>query len=217
MSRLVTRLAVAAWLLAGHAAAAQVSDPAAYLMDEAEERRLAATAGPATITEGATYHVLRRTGYAKVAEGTNGFHCFVERSWGAPSRTNAISFVPKVRAPHCINREGARTKLEEIFLVAELAMAGHGSDAINAALDRAYARGDLELPKGLALTYMMSKHQWLGERVGAFKPHVMLWIPYLTEADVGAIANMRTPNAMLGGKPGSRQSVLVFMVPDFIG
>ncbi|MEM7350381.1 MAG: hypothetical protein AAF657_06215 [Acidobacteriota bacterium] len=187
----------------------------AYLMDEAEELRMAATAGPQAITAGATYYVLRRSGYERAKVGDNGFHCFVERSWSGPSRDNVRTFDPRVKAPHCINPEGARTTLREIFLVAELAMAGRSREEIESAVDRAYGNGTLTLPNSLSLTYMMSKHQWLGERVGPWQPHVMLWIPYLTKDQVGNIARP-TANAMLAGKPGSRRSVLVFPVPEFI-
>lgn len=106
--------------------------------------------------------------------------------------------------------------MREIFLVAEMAMAGRTQVEIDQAVDRAYAEGTLTLPTELSLTYMMSKHQRLG-KAGAWRPHVMLWLPYLTESQVGEIAvGRRTPNAVLGGMVGSRRTVLVFPVPDFI-
>ena len=188
----------------------------AYLMDEQEEVRLAATAGPEGITRGASYHVLRPQGFVKVKDGTNGFHCFVERSWTGPAPDNSLNFNPRVRAPHCINPEGARTTMQEIFLISRLALAGKTPEDIRDAVDRAYSDGTLTLPTELSLTYMMSGHQFLGDRVGAWHPHVMLWIPYLTEQQVGSIAGFNNPNAFLAGKPGSRRSVLVFPVPQFI-
>lgn len=200
------------WPAAGQAAG---HEPSAFLMDEAEELRLAASAGPEVITEGATYHVLRASGYEQARAGDNGFHCFVERSWSGPMPDNSRRFDPRVRAPHCINPEGARTTMREMFLVAELAMSGTDPAEIERRIDRAYGDGTLTLPSELSLTYMMSKHQWLGERVGAWQPHVMLWIPYLTHDQVGKLT-FGTPNAILGGKPGSRRSVLVFPVPEFI-
>ena len=199
------------------AGAAEGFSAESYLMEPEEELRIAATAGPEAVTKGATYYRLTAEGYEKAREGDNGFHCFVERSWTGPAPDNSRAFDPKVKAPHCINPEGARTTMQEIFLVAELAMAGRSSEEIDEAVDRAYRDGSLSLPRTLSLTYMMSAHQWLGERVGAWHPHVMLWIPFLTQEDVGNIASPRTPNALLAGKPGSRRSVLVFPVPSFIG
>ena len=196
--------------------AAEPAAPSDYLMDEAEELRLASTAAPPAISSGATYHALKSNGFVEVRKGTNGFHCFVERSWSGPSPTNKRNFNPGVRAPHCINPEGSRTTMREIFLVAEMAMAGRTPEEIDQAVDRAYAEGSLTLPTELSLTYMMSAHQRLG-KAGAWRPHVMLWLPYLEETQVGEIAVGRgTPNAVLGGKIGSRRTVLVFPVPDFI-
>lgn len=209
-------LLVVSWAATANAAVAVAEeefDANAYLINEAEELRLAATAGPKKITEGATYYVLRQDGFAKVKDGTNGFHCFVERSWSGPSRENTRGFNPRIRAPHCINPEGAQTTMKEIFLVSKLAMAGHSAEEIDQVVDRAYNEGDLTLPTGLSLTYMMSKHQHLADEIGAWKPHVMLWIPYLTEEQVGL---QYSDNALLEGKPGSRRSVLVFALPDFI-
>ena len=196
--------------------AAELPPPKEYLMDEAEELKLASTAAPAAISSGATYHVLRSTGFTEARKGTNGFHCFVERSWSGPSATNTRNFDPSTRAPHCINPEGGRTTMREIFLVAEKAMAGGTQEEIDRAVDQAYAEGTLTLPTELSLTYMMSAHQHLG-KAGAWQPHVMLWLPYLTESQVGEIAlGRRTPNAVLAGKVGSRRTVLVFPVPEFI-
>lgn len=206
---------IGALCLLGTAQAA-VTNPKDYLIDEKEELRLAATAGPPAVTEGAAYYSLREDGYHKVNESSNGFHCFVERSFGAPSPSNEIRFDPRIRAPHCINPEGARTRMKEFFLVAKLAMSGYSSEQINRAVDLAYGKGELQNPKGLALTYMMSKHQWLGERASAWKPHVMLWIPYLSEEQVGALLSKRTPNALLVGQPGSRRAGLVFPVPNWV-
>jgi len=190
--------------------------PSEYLIPEKEEIRMAATAGPRSITDDATYWVLRASGYEQSKAGTNGFHCFVERSWSGPSPDNSRLFDPRVRAPHCINPEGARTTMREMFFVAEMAMASRSPKEIDSEVDRAYADGRLTLPIELSLTYMMSKHQWLGERIGAWQPHVMLWVPYLTEEKVGEITSFGTPNAMLAGQPGSRRSVLVFPVPEFL-
>lgn len=191
--------------------------PEAYLMDEAEERRLARTAAPPEIGAEAALWLLRPSGYELVEEGTNGFHCFVERSWSGPDSHNRRHFDPRVRAPHCINPEGARTTMRDLFLVSELAMQGLGQEEIDRRVDAAYARGDLRLPTRLSLTYMMSAHQWLGQGVEAWHPHVMLWIPWMDLDEVGPIGGRGVTNAVLGGTPGSRRTVLIFPVPDFVG
>ncbi len=187
-----------------------------YFMDESEEARLALTAGPPAVTEGASVYVLRADGYKLAEQGGNGFHCFVERSWAAPSPTNAILFNPRIRAPHCINPEGAQSTMQEKFLVARLALDGLDGEAINQRVEKAYMAGELREPKGLALTYMMSRHQWLGKGPKAWKPHVMIWMPGLTEAEVGAVLSKPTNDTYLVGKPGSRRACLTVAVSDFV-
>ena len=208
--------AAAALTLAAGSASAGTTDMSEYLMDEADELAIAATAGPNSITENATYYVLRESGFERVVDGTNGFHCFVERSWTGPRRGTDRAFDPKVRAPHCINDEGSETTMQEIFMVSHMAMAGHGNEEITREIDAAHADGRLRLPERLSLTYMMSKHQYLAEGIEAWHPHVMIWIPYLTEADVGNIP-FGTKNAVLGFPPGTRRTVLIIPVPEFIG
>ncbi len=184
----------------------------AYFMDETEEIRLARTAGPESVTQNASVHVLRDSGFELAEKGSGSFHCFVERSWAAPRPDNSITFDARVRAPNCINAEGARTVMRERFMVAKLALQGHDSDEINRRIDAALASGELESPTGVALTYMMSKHQWLGEGPQAWKPHVMLWSPGLTQPEVGG-----GNDTFLAGKPGSHRACLVVAVSQFIG
>lgn len=213
MTKPTITLAAIVSLLAFTAVSADgLADRDGYFMDEAEEIRLARTAAPESVSKEAWVHVLRRNGYELVEKGNNGFHCFVERSWAAPRPDNSITFEPRVRAPNCINAEGARTVMQEKFMVARLALAGHDSDEINRRVDAALASGELKEPTGVALTYMMSKHQWLGEGPAAWKPHVMLWSPGLTRPEVGG-----GNGAFLAGKPGSHRACLVVAVADFIG
>lgn len=197
-------------------AVAELPDRDAYFMDEAEEIRLARTAGPASVTADASVWVLGERGFELAEKGSGEFHCFVERSWNAPHPENAVTFDPRIRAPHCINAEGARTIMREMFEVAELALAGHSGEEINRRIARAFEAGELSSPDGLALTYMMSKHQWLGERPKAWKPHVMLWMPGLERAEVGATGGLHA-DVMLVGKPGSHRACLVVAVPEFQG
>lgn len=193
-------------------AAGELAGRAGYFMDESEEIRLARTAGPEAVTADSSVWVLRPRGYELVEKGGGAFHCFVERSWGAPHPENAITFDPRIRAPHCINAEGARTTMREFFRVAELALAGHGSDEINRLIEAELASGKIGTPTGLSMTYMMSKHQWLGERPQAWKPHVMLWMPGLTPDQVGG-----GNDTFLVGKPGSHRACLVVAVENFLG
>jgi hypothetical protein len=192
--------------------AATLADRDAYFMNEAEEIRIARTAGPPSVTASASVYVLRAGGYELAERGEGAFHCFVERSWSAPDPENRITFDPRIRAPHCINAEGAETILQENFMVASLALQGLPGDEINRRVDAALASGELRSPSRTAMTYMMSRHQWLGEGQSAWKPHVMLWMPGLTRAEVGG-----GNDTFLVGKSGSHRACLVVAVSNFLG
>lgn len=212
MSRTLIVMSLLGSLAVATSAPAEIQNREGYFMNEAEEIRLARTAGPESVSAEASVHVLRDTGFELVERGTNGFHCFVERSWAAPRPDNSILFNPVVRAPNCINAEGARTVMRERFLIAKLALEGHDSAEINRRVDAARAAGELEDPTGVALTYMMSKHQKIGPNLDAWKPHVMLWSPGLTRDEV-----VGGNDTFLAGKPGSHRACLVVAVENFTG
>ena len=68
---------------AGKAAYPAMAPLDQYLIsDEKSEIALARTAAPESISNGAEVMVLSRQGYMTAVNGTNGFLCIVERSWG---------------------------------------------------------------------------------------------------------------------------------------
>ena len=60
---------------------------------------MARSAGPATVSSGATVWAVRDGRYEVAQEGTNGNHCFVARTWAESME------------PVCYDAEGARTIL----------------------------------------------------------------------------------------------------------
>jgi len=85
-----------------------------YLMaDRNDEIVLARSAAPASIADGATVLVLGPQGYTTAVQGTNGFLCYVERSWART--TNDPEFWTKMRAPNCFN-PAAATTIAQIYL-----------------------------------------------------------------------------------------------------
>jgi hypothetical protein len=94
-SRLATAASVIAFTLSlGHAGAARAQAassryPTAAPIEQyrsksqAEEIALARSAAPASISANAEVLVLGDHGYETAVKGTNGFVCFVERSWAA--------------------------------------------------------------------------------------------------------------------------------------
>ena len=127
-----TGLALAAALsLSGMARAqnAQTSYPkmapvAQYLIANREDEvALARSAAPPSISTQASVLVMGAHGYESAATGTNGWVCFVERSWAA-GFDDADFWNPKSRGPNCFNPIAVRTELPRILKRTEWVLAG---------------------------------------------------------------------------------------------
>src|SRR6202008_5145407 len=82
-----------------------------YLMpDSRAEIALARSAAPASISDNATFLVLKPQGYETAVDGTNGFTCLVERSWMSPFDRPEF-WNPKMRGPVCYNPAATRSIL----------------------------------------------------------------------------------------------------------
>ena len=100
-------LATMATLSAATVAAQQAPDLAAYLMpDRAAEIAMARSAAPKYIADSATILVLTRSGYVEAVRGTNGFLCYVQRSFFRPDRGSGF-WDPANRGPLCLNPPGS--------------------------------------------------------------------------------------------------------------
>lgn len=154
---------------AKYAVAAPLSE---YLMAKDAEVGMARSAAPVGISGGAEVLVLGKDGYQTAVTGGNGFVCMVERSFAA-----AVDFPefwnPKIRGPVCVNPEAARTYLQVVKMEARLVMAGKTREEIAAALRTAWEKKELTEPGAGAMSYMMSKEQYLGDEGHAWHPHLM--------------------------------------------
>jgi len=179
-----------------------------YLMAKDAEVVLARSAAPASISGGAEVLVLGRDGYTTAAVGGNGFVCLVERSFAA-----AVDFPefwnPKIRGPVCVNPEAARTYLEVVRMEAKLAMAGKSREEIATALKTAWEKKELTEPGAGAMSYMMSKQQYLGDDAHAWHPHLM-WFE-AGDAAKSWGANLEGSPVMAAPDLGDRMTIL--MVP----
>jgi hypothetical protein len=144
-----------------------------YLMaDEGAEVAMARSAAPAAISDGAEVLVLGKEGYRSVAPGGNGFVCLVERGFSAdvdfPEFWN-----PKIRGPICVNAAAVETYLRWVRLQARLVMEGRTREQVAAAVKAAWAKKELLEPGDGAMSYMMSKQQYLGDDPKSWHPHLM--------------------------------------------
>jgi hypothetical protein len=163
---------------------------ARYLMPREAEIALARTAAPPSISDRATIKVLTTAGFEVASQGDNGFVCLVMRGFAAPTYTPAafrdLVYDPGVHAPICFAAPAVRTVLPYYELRTRLAMAGKTPDQIAEALQAAHVKGELPRRDGATFAYMFSAHQHLGPGVGAWRPHMMVFVPYADAATLGA-------------------------------
>lgn len=208
--RLLTALA----LLVGAPSvlAAQSSDAGsaarAPLLPRAQEIALARSAAPAEVSADATLLVLERgTGFVVAEEGTNGVTCMVDRSW------------PRALEPQCFDPEAARSILPVRLRQMELRERGRTKTQMQADIAEGFRTGRFTAPTRPAVTWMMSAGQVLynddGRRVGAWKPHLMIYYPFLRDADLGMSGAPYADGPMIAD-PGRPTANMVVVMPSFV-
>jgi hypothetical protein len=157
----------------------------AYLMSRADEIALARSAAPASISDHATVLVLTRTGYRTASTGTNGFVCYVGRSFvGAPDWPERWD--PRIRAPTCDNPAAARTVTAITRLRTALTVGGRTDSQIVRSIMEALHSGAIPPLRAGAMCYMMSKRAYLSATGEHAMAHVMFYVPSKDGAEWGA-------------------------------
>jgi hypothetical protein len=147
-----------------------------YLIaDEKAEIALARSAAPASIADRATVMVLGRDGYTTAVQGTNGFLCYVERSW-AKTTNDPEFWNPKMRAPNCFNDAAARSIAQIYLMKTRLVLAGQSKEQIAQAIAAALDEKKLPALAAGAMCYMMSKQQYLSDSGTNWHPHLMFYV-----------------------------------------
>jgi hypothetical protein len=187
-----------------------------YLMtDRNAEIALARSAAPEAISHDATILVLGRHGYETAVEGKNGFVCAVERGWMGPfNGEDAANFWnPKLRGPLCFNPPAARSVLPLTFKRTEMILAGKSKAQVIDALKAAYERKELPLLEPGAMSYMMSKDQYLTDAGDhRWMPHLMFYTPLMDGPTWGADLP-KSPIMLNPQFRGDPEPIDVFMVP----
>jgi hypothetical protein len=160
------------------------------LLPRAEEIALARSAAPADVSKPATVWVLTDSGYVVAEKGTNGVACYVSRGW-----------IESIE-PHCFDAEGAATILPIEMRTVELRHKGMSAEAVEREIAAGLSSGRFRTPRRPVLSWMQSAAQRLvsddGKPVGKWRPHLMIYYPYLTAGELG-----------LGGPPDFKSAVLV--------
>jgi hypothetical protein len=187
-----------------------------YLMtDRNAEIALARSAAPEAISRDATILVLGRHGYETAVEGKNGFVCAVERAWMGPFDGNfAVNFWnPNIRGPLCFNPPAARSVLPITYKRTEMILAGKSKAQIIDALKAAYENKELPPLEPGAMSYMMSKDQYLTDHGDhRWMAHLMFYTPLMDGAVWGADVP-KSPVMLNPQFSGAPEPIDVFMVP----
>ena len=177
------------------------------LLPPAQEILLARSAAPASISAGARVLVLTDTGFVVADSGKSAVTCVVNRSW------------PQSVEPHCYDAEAAVSVLPiELFRTVQRHRGRSEAEIERDIADR-LASGTYRVPVRPAMTYMMSSAQVLyddgGKHVGKWRPHLMIYYPYLTGAAFGLSA---APDMRVGmvSEQGTPTSCLILIMQGFV-
>jgi hypothetical protein len=187
----------------------QMAPIAQYLMtDRQAEIALARSAAPPSISADAEVLVLGNTGYETAVKGTNGFVCFVERSWTSPLGDPEF-WNPKERSPNCFNPPAVRTVLPPLLEQTKWALAGLTSEQIIEKTKAAFADHSFTAPEAGAFSFMMSKQGYLSDASGGpWHPHIMLFVP---RDQVDNWATNKPGSPTLSQDRGDSESSLIFI------
>jgi hypothetical protein len=154
--------------------------------NQAEEIALARSAAPASVSDKAEILVLGAHGYETAVKGSNGFVCYVSRSW-ENDIDNAEFWNPKVRGPICANPAAAHSTLRYYLQRTQWVLSGVSRDEMVARTKAAIAAKQITAPEPGAMSFMLSKDGYLGDTAGGhWHPHVMFWGPPGPGSDWGA-------------------------------
>jgi hypothetical protein len=184
-----------------------------YAMARADEIALAKSAAPASIAGHAEVLVLGAHGYTTAVKGTNGFVCYVARSWDV-AFDNPQFWNPKIRSPQCINAASVRSVLPRYLQRTEAVLAGASKGEMQSREKAEWAAGRLEAPEPGAMCFMMSRGGYLNDEAGGpWRPHVMFFVPRTDGARWGA--DMPGSPMLSDSVNYDKTTIFLVLVPDW--
>ena len=192
-------------LFSGAAAQDTPQDPTVTASTPRERQiELALSAAPAEVSSKATVYILGTKGYENAREGTNGFSCFIWRSFRETMQVSA--------APACFDAVGSRTLMVTAMRTEELRAQGKSEAEIKEDIAKGYKDGLYKAP-GPGFLYMMSNENYFydsdAKQWAAVPPHMMFYAPNKTAKDVGYEAISSTMVPKLTGD-GPETLIVVF-------
>ena len=174
----------------------------------AEEIDFARSAAPASVADHAGVLVLGAHGYETAVKGTNGFVCFVGRSWDL-SFSDPQFWNPKIRTPQCDNAVASRTVRPRYLRRTEWVLAGVSKAEMQKREAAEWVAGTLKAPEPGAMCYMLSKGGYISDAAGGpWHPHVMYFAPRTDDAAWGA----NLPGSPVAADSASYEQTTIFFV-----
>jgi hypothetical protein len=177
---------------------------------DSEEIRLARSAAPTEVSGAASVYTIRDGKPHLLLAGSNGCACMVSRDLHEGSLY-----------PICYDVEGTKSVLPRELMEVSLRSQGRSEAAVIRAVDSAYQTGILRPPATLAVAYMMSSRQVLfstplpeGQRVGAWHPHLMLFVPGASPEQLGLRPDSRV-DVLAVGAPRTKRAEIIIRVPGW--
>jgi hypothetical protein len=173
-----------------------------------DEIALARSAAPASISADAEVLVLGAHGYTTGAKGTNGFVCFVERSWTAGFDDGEF-WNPRLRAPNCFNPPAVRSVLPQYLRRTEWALAGATKAQLVERARAEFTNHRFIAPEAGSFSLMLSQQGYLGDAAGGpWYPHVMFFVPH---GDAAAWAAGLKGSPVLGADNGPFEPTVLYI------
>jgi len=173
-----------------------------------DEIALARSAAPPSISATARVLVLGSRGYETAAEGTNGFVCFIQRSWAA-NFADPEFWNPKILSPNCFNPQAARSELPQYLKRTEWVLAGASKQQLIEKTRAAFANHTFTFPEAGAFSFMLSKSSYVNDAVaGPWLPHVMFFLPHGQAENWGA---NKEGSPIIGQEASDIESTVLFI------
>jgi hypothetical protein len=174
------------WTAPAPAAYVKMAPLARYLSaDSASEIALARTAAPKSISDHATVLTLGKDGYETAVKGSNGFVCFIQRSW-ANDFDNDQFWNPRIRTPQCWNAAAASSVLQDYLNRTKWVLSGVSQQEMLARTKAEFTSHEIGPPAPGSMAYMMSKEQYINDPAPRWYPHVMFFVPATDGSPWGA-------------------------------
>jgi hypothetical protein len=141
-----------------------------------DEIALARSAAPSSVSANAEVLVLGSRGYETAVKGTNGFVCFVERSWSA-GFDDPQFWNPKLRAPNCFNPPAVHSVLPQYLKRTEWVLTGATRQQVIDNARTAFASRQFGPPDPGSFSFMLSRQGYVSDdAAGPWMPHVMFFV-----------------------------------------